>query len=153
MENALNNLQNRNNILKSKLIHEQLKCGNYPFKSFKREMSQLLNEYYKHESIFKAASILGLNTNIVMKWYIQGQKGNLQFKYFYLRINHINNLGNSDEEDEVSFEGEFDDDYVISRYGDGWSYTCYVGGEKVFLISDDLENLKNKVQSQNLPLN
>ncbi len=159
MENALNNLQNRNNILKSKLVHEQLKYNIYPFNSFRREMSQLLNEYYKHKSIFKAASILGLNLNMVMKWYIQGQRGNIQFKSFYLRINHINNLGRADEDvssaDEVgsSLDEEVFQDYVISRYGDGWSYTCYVDGEKVFLISGDLDNLKSKVKSQNLPLN
>lgn len=159
MENALNNLQNRNNILKSKLVHEQLKYDNYSFNSFQREMSQLLNEYYKHKSIFKAAYILDLDLNMVMKWYIQGQRGNLQFKSFYLRINHINNLRSADEEvssaDEVdsSLDDEFCEDYVISRYGDGWSYTCYVDGEKVFLISGDLDNLKSKVKSQNLPLN
>lgn len=152
METVLNNLENRNNILKSKLLHNRLKYNNYSFNSFKKEMSQILNEYHKHKSIFKAASVLGLNQNMVLKWYIQGQRGNLQFRSFYLRINHINNLKNTVEE-PVVFNEEICEDHKISRYGDGWSYTTYVDGEKVCLISDDLENLKNKVKSQNLPLN
>ena len=45
-----------------------------------------------------------------------------------------------------------DSDFIISEYGDGWSYKTYVNGEKIFLIANELDDLKNKVRSQNLPL-
>ena len=38
------------------------------------------------------------------------------------------------------------------RYGDGWSYKSYVNGEKIFLIVNELDDLKNKVKSKNLSI-
>ena len=153
----MNNLQNRNNNLKSKLLHEQLRYGSYPFNSYRREMSRVLNVYHRYNSIFKAASALGLNKSMVMNWYVQGQMGNLKYRSFYLRVNHINNLKNS--ADEIPAENtvekadvETPDGFRISPYGDGWSYTTYVDGEKIFIISGDLENLKSKIRSRSLPL-
>ncbi len=153
METALNSLQVRNNILKSKLVHEQLKYGNYPFLDFSREISQLVIEYAKHNSIFKAASILGLNPYVVMKWFIQGQRGNPKFRSFYLRISYINRRLNGEVIPQIEeIIPEFKEHYDISHHGNAWCYTTYVDGEKVAIISGDLENLKKKVKSRELPL-
>ena len=154
MNIALNDLQDRNNGLKFHLAHEQLNCGSYPFNSFRREMSHILNEYSNHKSLFKAASTVGISLKMVLKWYIQGQRGNPQFRIFYLRINHIN-ARQSIETSGCQIEEipqEPNEDYKISRYGDGWSYTTYVGDEKVFIISNDLDTLKDKVRSRNHPI-
>lgn len=155
MDSVLDNLQKRSGALKFKLIHEQLNCGNYTFNSFNRQMSRILNEYLKYKSIFKAASIVGIDLKIVIKWYLQGQMGNPQFRLFYLRINHINDRKSFEDNapSEENFTQEPVEDFVIDRYGDGWSYKTFVGGEKIFIISDDLNHLKRKVKSRNLPLN
>lgn len=160
MDIALKNLQKRNNSLKSRLIHEQLKCGSYPFKNFKRESLKILKEYKHQKSIFKAASNLGINYNLAVKWFIQGQLGNPQFRDFYSGVYRINN-----SDADVSFNqhgvteeiapqvNELEGDYKISQYGDGWSYTTYVDGEKIFIISDELDTLKKKIIDKHLPLN
>lgn len=160
MDIALKNLQKRNNSLKSRLIHEQLKCGSYPFKNFKRESLKILEEYKHHKSIFTAASNLGINYNLAVKWFIQGQLGNPQFRDFYCGVYRINN-----SDADVSFNqhgvteeiapqvNELEGDYKISQYGDGWSYTTYVDGEKIFIISDELDTLKKKIIDKHLPLN
>lgn len=157
---ALNNLQKRNNSLKSRLLHEQLKCGNYPFKNFKRESLKLLGEYEHHKSIFKASSNLGINYNLAIKWFIQGQRGNPQFRDFYCGVYRINNLNNNSSFEAPSLTeevapqvNELEGDYKISQYGNGWSYTTYVNGEKIFVISDELDDLKKKIVDMNLPLN
>lgn len=160
MDIALKNLQKRNNSLKSRLIHEQLKCGSYPFKNFKRESLKILKEYKHQKSIFKAALNLGINYNLAVKWFIQGQLGNPQFRDFYCGVYRINN-----SDADVSFNqhgvteeiapqvNELEGDYKISQYGDGWSYTTYVDGEKIFIISDELDTLKKKIIDKHLPLN
>lgn len=153
MEEALNNLQNRSNILKSKLVHEQIKHGNYPFTDFSREISQLVSEYPKHNSIFKTASVLGLNPHEVMKWFVQGLLGNPKFRSFYLRINYINRKLNREVVPQIEENiPEFKEKYEISRQDNAWCYTTHVDGEKVAIISGDLESLKNKVKSLKLPL-
>ena len=159
-EIALKNLQKRNNSLKSILLHEQLKHGNYQFKNFKRESLKILSEYKYHKSIFKAASNVGINHHIAIKWFIQGQRGNPHFRDFYCGISRINNLKEetdfkklSIKDDSTSKISEFEDDYKISRYGDGWSYTTYADGKKIFLISNELDTLKKKVTDKKLPLN
>ena len=43
-------------------------------------------------------------------------------------------------------------DYIIAQYGDGWSYKTHVDGEKVFIISNELKTLKEKVKAKHLPL-
>lgn len=159
-ETALINLQKRNSSLKSRLVHEQLKHGSYQFKNFKRESLQVLSEYKTHKSIFKAALSAGINHQIAIKWFIQGQMGNPHFRDFYCGISRINNLKeNADFEssaigdDAASTISEFEGDYKISEYGDGWSYTTYIGGEKIFIISNELDTLKKKVADKRLPLN
>jgi hypothetical protein len=148
---------NRKNIqLNSKLLQKQLKHGNYSFEYSKKEMLEVLGAYKTHKSIFKAASSVNVDPNIAIMWYREGMRGNSLFRGFYLAVNKIN-------DDEV-FEGsivdddadvqinDFDGDYKISQYGDGWSYTTYVNGEKIFIISNELETLKRKVKDKHLPL-
>lgn len=155
-EITLNNLQKRNDSLKARLIHEQLKCGNYSSENFKRYHLTVLNEYKTHRSFFKAASAVGISQKEIMDWYIQGQMGNLNFRGFFLAVNDINS-DNHDEAYEagiplVSANEAVEGEYVISQYGDGWSYKTYVGGEKIFIISNELESLKKKVRGRNLPV-
>lgn len=91
----LNNLQERNNSLKSKLRHEQLKYGTYSFNKYKDESLLVLDAYEKHKSIFKAASSVGLDRDVVMKWFMRGMNGDPKFRPFYLSINNINGRGYS----------------------------------------------------------
>ena len=127
----------------------------------------ILEEYKKHNSIWKASSIVGIDYNLAIKWYIQGQCGNPQFRGFYLAVNksygdfvqennkEINNYAAAGENKEIAIDknpDEFEEDFIISQYGDGWSYKTFIDGEKIFLISNDLETLKKKVKSKNLPL-
>ena len=148
--NALNSLQERNDNLKSKLLHEQLKYGNYKFKSFKNESLLVLGVYRKHKSIFKAASSVGIDKNLAVRWFIQGQFGNPQFKDFYLGIKRINAF----KPIEVPYEAEeVKKDYILSEFEDAWTYSTVVDGEKISIISSDLDNLKAKVQARNLPFN
>ena len=156
-ENALKELQERNDSLKSRLTHEQLKHDNFSFEYFKKYSMLILKEYKQHKSIFKAASIVGIDYKMVMEWYVQGQLNNPAFRGFYLLIRELTDdqaveveIRNDIEVDENvnSLEG----DYIISQYGDGWSYKTYVDGEKIFLISNELETLKKKVRDKHLPL-
>lgn len=75
--------------------------------------------------------------------------GNPLFRGFYLAINDINNNEDNEKlpparekiiQENIPEEGE----YQISRYGDGWSYRTYIDGEKIFIISNELETLKRK---------
>ena len=156
-ENVLNNLQKRSNSLKSQLIHEQLKSGCYLAENFKRYQMDVLKEYKAHKSFFKVASIVGISQKEIMDWYIQGQMGNPNFRGFFLAVNDINNEGNQKEagnepDADIGVPEFGDGEYVISQYGDGWSYKTYVGGEKIFIISNDLDTLKKKVRDRHLPL-
>ncbi len=146
---VLNNLQKRNNLLKSKLIHQQLKYGNYTSHYFKKYSALVINEYKYCNSLFKASLILGIDSKEVINWYIQGQQKNSKFRGFYLAITELNN---DSIEDEIIDDKLAENEFTISRYGDGWSYKTFIDGKKVFLISDDLENLKMKVKSKKLPL-
>ncbi len=153
----LNNLEKRNNFLKSKLLHEQLKYGNYNFKYFNKHSQQILNEYLQTKSLFKSSLNTGINYTDVCKWFIQGQLGNPIFKDFYMAVTNINNIKNRDNDsnepvEEIPVENPIDGEYEISQYGDGWSYKTFVDGEKIFIISDDLKKLKDKVKSKRLPL-
>lgn len=158
----LNDLQNRNYLLKSKLIHEQLRHGTYHFGYFKK-FALVIDEYRKHHSFFKVSSVVGISQQELIDWYVQGQLGNPKFRRFYLAIRDIGNGEpiedpvpdeDSKESEESVLETTVDDEkeYMISRYGDGWSYKTFVDGEKIFLISNDLENLKKKVKAKHLPL-
>ena len=156
-ENVLNDLQARSNSLKFRLVHEQLKYGNYSFEYFMKYSKLILNEYKHHKSLFKASSVVGVDYKIVRHWYVQGQLNNPRFRGFYLSINEYNNDSGSAGEikDDVEIEENvngIEGEYVISQYGDGWSYKTYVDGEKIFLISADLKTLKKKVKDKHLPL-
>ena len=156
-ENVLNNLQKRSNSLKSQLIHEQLKSGSYLSENFKRYQLDVLREYKTHKSFFKVSSIVGISQKEIMDWYIQGQMGNPNFRGFFLAVNDINNEGTQKEVDnepvvDIGLSEFNDGEYVISQYGDGCSYKTYVDGEKIFIISNDLDTLKKKVRDRHLPL-
>jgi hypothetical protein len=97
-----------------------------------------------------------MNYSDVLTWYFQGQLGNPVFKGFYQSIKRINKNQVSEdieiEEDEIPEDNSNEGEYVISQYGDGWSYKTFIDGEKIFLISDDLKKLKDKVRFKHLPL-
>lgn len=153
-EKVFDSLQKRKNSLKFKLIHSQLKHGTYSFDNSRKYILTVLNQYSKYGSFFKASSNVGLTQNEIMNWYIQGQLGNPKFRGFFLAINEINKSNAEIEGESSKRDTNFnhDDKYIISEYGDGWSYKAFVGGETVFIISNNLENLKRKVKDRNLPL-
>ena len=155
-ESVFNSLQKRKNSLKFKLMHSKLKHGTYSFDYSRKDVLTVLNHYKRYGSFFKVSSIVGLTQNEIMNWYIQGLFDNPKFRGFSLVINEINkrNAGKIDDEPVWENETNFnqDDEYIISEYGDGWSYKTYVDGEKVFIISNDLENLKRKVKDRHLPI-
>ena len=149
-EDVLNNLQKRNDLLRLKLIHEQLKFQNYSFHFIKKYSLLLINEYKKHNSLFKSSLNVGLDYNVVLNWYVQGLLGNSPFRQFFLAINDIGIL--DDSESEIKSEGETEWEYMISQYGDGWSYKTFINGEKIFIIANELDDLKRKVKLKHLPL-
>ena len=154
-EDVLNNLQKRNDLLRLKLIHEQLKFQNYSFHFIKKYSLLLINEYKKHNSLFKSSLVIGLDYNNVLDWYVQGLLGNSQFREFFLAINDIGILEDSKSEiknDENEAVSELEGEYVISQYGDGWSYKTFIDGEKIFIIANELDDLKRKVKLKHLPL-
>ena len=148
----LNNLQERNNSLKSKLRHEQLKYGTYSFNKYKDESLLVLDAYEKHKSIFKAASSVGLDRDVVMKWFMRGMNGDPKFRPFYLSINNINGVSTRSHEDILREVEEIDKMYEITSFEDAWVYTTEADGEKISIISGDLDNLRQKVKARNLPL-
>ncbi len=155
-EDVLNNLLDRNNALKSVLINEQLKSNSYSFNRTEKYLLKILHEYKQHKSLFKASLNQHIDLNIIMKCYIQGQMGNPKFRGFFLAINELNdgseiNIIENDSQITKTDEIEIGE-YKISEYGDGWSYTTYVDGEKIFIISNELDSLKSKVKNKHLPL-
>ncbi|MBP3227119.1 MAG: hypothetical protein J6M08_09460 [Methanobrevibacter sp.] len=157
---VLTNLQERNNALKSKLLHEQIRFDNYSFGYFHKYSSIILNEYREHKSLCIASQNVGVNHEDVINWYVQGQLGNPIFNEFSTSIDMINDyvVQNEDFDGENNdFQDDLKDDscegsFEISQYGDGWSYKTFRDGEKIFIISNDLETLKNKVRTKHLPL-
>ncbi|WP_458455412.1 hypothetical protein [Methanobrevibacter sp.] len=146
------NLQKRNNSLKSKLRHEQLKYGTYKFNNFKNESLLVLDAYKKHKSIFKAASSVGVDKNVAMKWFIRGMNGDSKFRSFYLSINNINGFSSRTHEDILMEVEKIEDLYDINRFDNVWVYTTLLDGEKISIISGNLDNLRQKVKARNLPL-
>lgn len=155
---VLNSLQKRNDSLKSKLLHVQLKYDNYSFGFFEKYSGLILNEYMKSGSLLKSASNVGIGQMDALNWYVQGQMGIEIFREFSREVNRINNIIVTKDEiieevpQEVLNETCPEGEYIISEYGDGWSYKTFKNGEKIFLISSDLEKLKDKVKSNHLPL-
>ena len=97
-DDVLNNLQKRNDLLKFKLIHEQLNFQNYSFHFIKKYSLLLINEYKKYNSLFKSSLNVGLDYNVVLNWYVQGLLGNSPFRQFFLAINDIGILEDSESE-------------------------------------------------------
>ena len=170
---ALNNLQRRNNILKSKLLHDKLKYGTFQFNTFKKDLLLVLNSYKTHKSLIKAADIVGVDKNLVIDWFVEGQLGNPQFRGFYLVISQIGRFEPktifsnvkevvSPEVDEDWIGGfeevvspEVDEvvkKYTISEYLNSCVYTAEIDDEKISIISRDLDTLKQVVKSKNLPI-
>ena len=143
----LSNLEKRNNGLKSLLLRDQLKHGSYSYKRLEDKILLILNEYKINKSLTMAAFNNGFNPNLVLKWFVEGQKGNPNFKIFYEGIKRINNFEPNDEDLEFK-----DDDYEIEYVGGSWVYTTYVDGEKIAVISSNLKHLKEKVSNKNLPI-
>lgn len=140
------NLEKASNQLKSKLLHEQLKYGNYSYKNLEKEILLILNEYKINRSITKSASNLGISRTVAIKWYIEGQKGNSNFRLLSSGIMNINNRGNV-VKDEVAGK-----DYELVNSDGSWIYSTFVEGEKISIISSDLEHLKERIIEKNLPL-
>ena len=144
-EDQILGLEHESNSLKLLLLHDQLKHRSYSYKNIKEDMQLVLNQYRCNKSITKSAIELGFNVNTVLKWYFEGQKGDLLFKFFSDEINRIN--GESETEEEIE-----DKDYEIFEVDGNWIYRCELDGEKHSLIANDFERLKQKVIAKNLPL-
>lgn len=145
----LNVLEKRNNKLKYLLLHDQLRYGSYSYKHLEDKILLILNEYKINKSLIKSARMAGINSKLVIKWFVEGQKGNPNFEIFYSGIKRINNNSEFTFED---IEVRSLDDYEIEYVGGSWIYTTYVDGEKISVISSDLNHLKEKVSGKNLPL-
>lgn len=139
-------LEKRNNKLKYLLLHDKLKYGNYSYKPLEDKILLILNEYKINKSIALSAFNCGINPRLAVKWFAEGQKGNPNFKIFYSGIKRVNNW--SAPVDEIVCEKN----YEIENIGESWVYTTYVDGEKISIISSDLNHLKEKVLNGNLPL-
>ena len=150
--NALANLQKRNNVLKSKLLHDRLKYGTYQFNALKKELLMVLNAYKLHKSLIKAAKTVGIDEYLAIEWFIEGQLGNPKFRGFYLGINRMNGFKPQTHYDIITDVEEIKKEFDISQIGNSWIYTTYVDGEKISIISGDLDQLRQKVKSRNLPL-
>lgn len=153
----LNNLQRRNNILKSKLLQYKLKYGTFQFNTSKKELLLVLNSYKTHKSLIKAADSVGVDKNLAIDWFVEGQLGNPQFRGFYLAISQIGRFEPktifSDVEKVVSPEAKEDvKNYTISEYLNSCVYTAEIDGENISFISRDLDTLKQVVKSKNLPI-
>jgi hypothetical protein len=144
----LNDLEKVSNSLKSRLLHEQLKWNTYNFIHLKKEMLLILKEYGKHNSITKAASDLGIDGRLAVKWYLEGQNGNPHFKAFYLAISKSRSINNFKHDSGETLDLP---DYNVESVGGSWIYTADVDGKKISVISSDYEQLKKRISEKNLP--
>lgn len=162
--NRLSNLEKRNNGLKSLLLHDQLKHDNYSYKHLENKILLILNEYKINKSLTMAAFNNGINPNLALKWFVEGQKGNPNFEIFYQGIKRINSFGfdwgdleNIDDGHEIESDRKdlkaANPNYEIEYAGGGWVYRTYIDGNRISIISSDLKHLKEKVSKRNLPLN
>ena len=107
----------------------------------------VLKEYNIHKSIVKAACNAGVDINSVIKWFIEGQRGNPHFRNFYLAIMKDNGLNF----DLDSYKKPEIPQHNIRSVEGAWIYTANVDGEKVSIISSDYELLKKRIFEKNLP--
>lgn len=149
-ENQILNLRKETDALKSLLLHDQLKHRNYSYTHLRKDMEMVLNKYRKNGSIVKSAIDLGFNVNTVLKWYFEGQKGDVLFKFFSDEINRINH--ENDESTNENEDNDFQKDYEIIEVDGNWIYSCILDDEKHSLIANDLGRLKQKVMAKNLPI-
>ena len=146
--NRLSNLEKRNNGLKSLLLHDQLKHGSYSYKHLQDKILLILNEYKVNNSLTIAAFNSGVSPSLVLKWFVEGQKGNPNFEIFYDGIKRINSFEPAEGDLEIVDEKDYEIEYV----GGSWVYKTSFGGEKISIISSDLKHLKEKVCNRNLPI-
>ena len=162
--NRLSNLEKRNNGLKSLLLHDQLKHDNYSYKHLENKILLILNEYQINKSLTMSAFNNGINPDLALKWFVEGQKGNPKFEIFYQGIKRINSFGfdgkdleSMGEAHEIESDGKDLEvnipDYEIESFGDSWIYRTYLDGNRISVISSDLKHLKEKVSNRNLPIN
>lgn len=162
--NRLSNLEKRNNGLKSLLLHDQLKHDNYSYKHLENKILLILNEYKINRSLTMSAFNKGINPDLALKWFVEGQKGNPNFEIFYQGIKRINsfesygkNLEGIDEGYEIESDGKdlkaAHSNYEIEYTGGSWVYRTCLDGNRISIISSDLKHLKEKVSNRNLPLN
>ncbi len=140
------NLEKASNQLKSKLLHDKLKYDNYSYRDLEKDILLILNEYKIHKSIARSASNLGISRTVAVRWYIEGQRGNPNFKLLSSGIQNINNRGNRTDYEIVGKE------YEIVNSNGSWIYNALVDGEKISVISSDLDHLKERIMEKNLPL-
>ncbi len=136
---ALHDLERKNNKLKSKLRHNQLKNNSFRLNKSKRILDLALEMYKSNSSLVKTAMDLDLDKNALINAYIGGQRGNPEFQQFYLEINKIDGR---DIDSKV---------YTLDNVGTNWVYTVIVDGKKISLISSDLNRLKEIIRDKNLP--
>lgn len=136
---TLHDLERKNNKLKSKLRHDQLKNNSFRPNQSKRILDCVLEKYKSNHSLLKTAMDLGLDKNTLINAYIEGQRGNPEFRQFYLEINTIDGRDTDSKE------------YTLDNVGTNWVYNVIVDGKKISLISSDLERLKEKISDRNLP--
>ena len=113
------------------MLHDQLKYGSYSYKRLEEKMLLILNEYKINKSITLSAFSSGINPSLAIKWFIEGQKGNPNFKILYFGIKRINNRDYCEENADVIE----DNDYELECVSGSWVYTTYADGKKVSIIS------------------
>lgn len=147
MDKNINDLEKSIHHLKSKLVHDQLRKGSYSFKNLVGLMDEVLGVYEKEKSLAMAAYACNVDVKMVMGWYVNGQMGIPEFKYFSEAVKKINNNSIDDVPHDSS-----EKNYVIYESENCWIYACEIDGEKFSVIANDLERLKQKVRNKNLPL-
>ena len=143
----LSDLEVLSNNLKIKLLAEQLKLGIYSYENLKKDMMMVLKSYKSNHSLVKSAYDLNLNPNLIIQWYLNGQMGLFEFKYFHDEVNNANNLMHGDMSGE-----NVEKDYKISQLDNVWVYNCNFDGKSYSIIANDFNRLKKKVLDKNLPM-
>lgn len=142
-KNQLHDLVRRNNRLKSRLRHAQLKNNLFKLNHSKKGLDLVLKDYKLDKSLIKACLSNRLNSHNVINAYVQGALGNPGFREFYLEVNKINNL-------QLEVKSKPVKDYTLKNYGSCWIYTTVINDEKISLISSDYERLVKTIKERKL---